>query len=265
MEVDLKAAAAEFVAMTLFVFIGCGSVVGAQEGVSPVPATRHDIAMAFGMGILVLAYAVAPFSGGQINCAVTLGLVILGECTPAQGLANFLAQMIGSVFGATLVYSISHHLYNRADYTGYPTASDFTLGANSVNTVDLASGTDHPAFGIGNAFIVEFMGTFLLMFVVCTTALYKKNAAGNNGCIAIGFAVYLAHVVCIPISGCGINPTRSFGPSLIANSWDDHWIYWIAPLLGSSCAAALYKFVFQNYSPEINVEAIPTTAVVHVK
>lgn len=96
--VDLKAATAELLAMTLFVVIGCGTACG--NGTTG--AYRLTVALAFGMAILVLAYSVGHHSGGQINCAVTLSLVLGGQVPWYQGLANLLAQLLGSLLGATL-------------------------------------------------------------------------------------------------------------------------------------------------------------------
>mmetsp|Transcript_14310 Transcript_14310/g.48935 ORF Transcript_14310/g.48935 Transcript_14310/m.48935 type:complete len:206 (+) Transcript_14310:271-888(+) len=135
------------------------------------------VASAFGMGILVLAYATGHHSGGQINCAVTLSLVLGGQVPWFQGLANFIAQMLGSVLGAIILTWI------------FPCEMDMTnsLGTNVVN----------PAFGYGAAFSGEVAMTFLLCYVVWETAVTAR--CGQAACIPIGFAVFLAHVVLLPI------------------------------------------------------------------
>ena len=185
------------------------------------------VALAFGMAIMVLAYSTGHVSGGQINCAVTLALCLAGELPWNQGFANFGGQMLGSVAGAALLLAGSSGGPNR----------DFTrsLGSNVVN----------PRYSDGNAFVNEALMTFLLVYVIFETAVHNKAGAGNNAPLAIGFAVFLAHLVCIPVTGCSINPTRSFGPALVATMngadglWDDMWIFWLAPLLGASLAAGL--------------------------
>merc|ERR1712084_121807 len=106
------------------------------------------------------------------------------------------------------------------------------------------------------AFIGEVLGTFFLMFTVLQTAVSEKSK-GNRmmAAVAIGFCVYLAHSILIPIDGCSINPTRSFGPAaiqsiryaddqnVISKIWHHMWIFWVAPLLGSALAVGLYKLM----------------------
>lgn len=187
-----QAAAAELIAMTLFVIIGCGSACA--NGASN-PSNRLQVALAFGMGILVLAYSVGHHSGGQINCAVTLSLVLGGQVPWYQGLVNLIAQLIGSLLGAGLLCAV------------FPCEVDETktVGTNIIDT----------RWGVGNVLVGEFLGTFLLCFVVWETAVSPVASCGKNACIAIGFAVFLAHVILLPVDGCSINPTRSFGPAIV--------------------------------------------------
>eukprot|EP00934_Nitzschia_sp_Nitz4_P002410 Nitzschia sp. Nitz4//scaffold317_size20466//13895//14484//NITZ4_008665-RA/size20466-snap-gene-0.0-mRNA-1//1//CDS//3329547542//2405//frame0 len=144
---------------------------------------------------------------------------------------------------------------------GYQTtAPPFLLGSNAV-TEDLP---------LGSAFMIEFMGTFLLVWTVCMTAVNKASIASNIAPIAIGWAVLLAHLVCIPYTGCGINPARSFGPHFVVIlagekvGVDGWWVYYTAPFVGvvfltfpagslsmrihdtnsGGVAALLYKLIF---------------------
>ena len=98
------------------------------------------------------------------------------------------------------------------------------------------------------------MGTLLLVYVVLETAVNTKAVTtdgetmvrGNKQNLApipIGLAVFMAHVICIPITGCSINPTRSFGPALVSGNWDDHWIWWVGPLTGATLASLLWGAV----------------------
>ena len=103
---------------------------------------------------------------------------------------------------------------------------------------------------VGNAFLAELMGTALLVYTVLETAVNAKSATTEGKApspatsrpsrLPIGLAVFIAHVVLIPITGCSINPTRSFGPSVVANSWANHWIWWIGPLSGSLLASLVW-------------------------
>mmetsp|Transcript_20256 Transcript_20256/g.31289 ORF Transcript_20256/g.31289 Transcript_20256/m.31289 type:complete len:286 (-) Transcript_20256:238-1095(-) len=248
-KINIKAAVAECVAMAFFVYLGCGSAAlnDPNQRISSISGTGTDeiidgnganiarpswvqlVALQFGLSITVLAYATAHISGGQINCAITFALVLAKELSVVQGIANFAAQMVGSVLGASLLLGVTEN--DKEVNFG----TDFTnsLGANTLN----------PRFAWGNAFLAELLMTALLTWVVFETAVNKKGVAGNCAPIAIGLAVFVAHVVNIPITGCSINPTRSFGPAVVASLngaddlWDDHWIFWVAPLMGSALAA----------------------------
>lgn len=243
--VDMRAVAAEFVAMILFVVIGCGIACsnGASDG-----ATRLVVAFGFGMGILVLAYSIGDHSGGHINCAVTFSLVLGGKVPWQQGIANVLAQCVGSILGACILCLI------------FPCEGDMTqtLGTNIVN---------RELYGQGYALAGEIVMTMLLCFVVYETAVSKMSTVGQNACIAIGFAVFLAHLLLLPIDGCSINPTRSLGPAIVGKirgcnkeasdkGLEDLWVMWLGPLIGAALAAALQKpFLWQRVTPETIVQA----------
>lgn len=228
--------------MTLFVYFGCGAAASnvKKDAMGEWdPASVHIIAMQFGLGIVVLAYATAHSSGAHINCAVTWALFLVGKCNWRRALAYLAAQMLGSVLGAGLLYGTTNNGdVNLLDRSG-------ALGAN---------GLQNDVVTLGQAFLVETMGTFLLVFVVLETAICgqavttdgDKMVGGNKqnlAPLAIGFAVFMAHVVCIPITGCSINPTRSFGPALVADAWDDHWLWWIGPLTGATMGALFWRVI----------------------
>lgn len=129
----------------------------------------------------------------------------------------------------------------------------FGLGANGLN----------PHLNQGNGFVLEFMATLVLCMTVVMTAVHKKSLAQgipHVAPMAIGFAVFLAHIVLVPLTGCGINPARTFGPALmnsIAGSkvWDDsYWIYFVGPFCASMAAAAFYKMIFAEDAADENDE-----------
>jgi MIP family channel proteins len=209
-----------------------------------------QVSLAFGLAISTLAYAIGHYSGGQINCAVTLGLCIHGSCSWAQGALNFLGQMCGSVFGALILYVI---FGQDNDKTG-------GLGSNGVN--------EAKGYTKSGAFLGEWVMTFLLVFVVLETATNPATKANIvNAPIAIGFAVFLAHCMLIPMTGCSINPTRSFGPILVRwmlykpeqklveddgnaappkeekSILADQWIFWVGPLLGAALAPGIMSIL----------------------
>lgn len=227
--IDAMAVVAEFITMALFVFIACGSACGngASDG-----ASRFLVAMCFGMSILVLAYSVAHHSGGHINCAVTLALVIARITPWHHGLAFTIAQMLGSMLGAALLAIV----YDcNEDQTG-------SLGSNIVSD----------EFNYGQVFLAEAFCTFMLVFAIFENAVTSQSSSGKNACLVIGFAVFIAHTILLPIDGCSINPTRSFGPAIVSalracdgedstRGLRELWIMWVAPLFGAAVAAIVYK------------------------
>merc|ERR1711934_885419 len=199
--------------------------------------TIFKIALAFGMGIVVLVYSIGEKTGGRLNCAVTTALMVAGKCAPLDGIVIIIFQLLGSFVGAALIAAT---IPEGKDNTG-------CFGTNSVQS----------GFSDGNAFCGEFFFTFLLLFVVFHTAVHEKykNGTTNAAPIAIGMAVFCAHCVLIPITGCSINPTRSFGPAILASIrdnnctgnekqewWNDIWIFIVAPELAAIFAGLLYKF-----------------------
>ena len=168
------------------------------------------MSLTFGLTITVLAYTIGGRSGGHINGAVTLGLFAAKQIKAPNGsseykdaapqaIANIVAQLLGSTIGSAALSTI---VDQKADLTG-------GLGTNGVSD----------NYTQGEAFFGEIIMTFVLMYVVLETACNPKNA-GNIvlAPVAIGFAVYLGHVVLIPIDGYSINPTRSFGPAVVASA-----------------------------------------------
>lgn len=234
-QVSVSAVFAEYVAMTLFVVIGCGSAmaIAKEEG----SAWVMQVAFTFGFAITVLAYSIGHYSGGHINCAVTFGLVLTGNCGILQGILNVVAQMMGSVTGAGILRAI------------FPENMDKTGG--------LATNSVSEGYSKMNACAGEIMMTFLLMFTVLETAANPLSVLNRSlACVAIGLAVFLAHSVLIPIDGCSINPTRSFGPALVAkftykekevDSFGDMWVFWIGPMVGAAAAAVVSMVVRYMY------------------
>lgn len=143
--------------------------------------------------------------------AVTLCLTLVGECSPIRCAAYCVAQFTGAIFGSLLVWACTSNMsYGRETdeidrVVGNP---PFDLGANGLNKT----------LNDGNGFILEFMGTLVLCIVVLSTVLHPESLAQGKPALAplaIGFAVFLAHVVLIPLTGCGINPARTFGPAVV--------------------------------------------------
>jgi MIP family channel proteins len=190
-------------------------------------------ALAFGLAITVLAYATAHLSGGQLNPAVSLGLALVKAISPMQMVVNIIAQIVGAILGAAFL-----------DAT-IPDGSEGALGSNQIS----------PGVGYGNALAGEIIMTAVLVAVVLETAVNKRNEiARSQAPLAIGFAVFCAHAVLLPIDGCSINPARSLGPAIVSGTWPGtFWVFIVGPFLGALAAVPAHLFFrskFEETDPD---------------
>lgn len=251
---EIRAGFAEFIALALFVFVGCGAAVSSQVGQAKNEAGQGpamdgflvSVALAFGIGISVLAYGIGHISGGHINPAVTFGFFILGKIKFPVLLLYWFFQTTGAILGAVILWGCTVPPTDQWS-SGSPLNPSifgnpaYTLGSNSLNE----------NLNLGSGFFIEFMGTFLLVWTVMMSAAHPGSGAGNAAPIAIGWSVFLAHIVLIPWTGCGINPARSFGPHLIMictgemkvgiRGW---WIFYTAPFVGAAFATLIAKYIY---------------------
>ena len=213
-----QACFAEFLATAIFVYIGCGSVLAYNVTAGSIVG----IALAFGLGISTLAFSIGHISGGHINPMVTIALLIMGEIKVVNSVFYILSQLLGSMVGA-----------------------GFLLLSTSVDQLTNATNGVSEQTTLGGAFAMEAVLSFLLVFVILQTAVHPQAGAavGNNAPLAIGFAVFLAHIVAIPFTGTSINPARSFGPAIVTGHLDELWLFVVAPVVGGSFAALVGKFI----------------------
>jgi MIP family channel proteins len=237
-----RALFAEFFATAVFVYMGCGSAVSTGSWLSASNTATTDvarllpIACAFGWSIMILAYSVAHLSGAHINPAVTLAFLVLKKISPMKAGAYMLVQLIGAIMGSLFLWASCNHISTYWPAAGTP---PYSLGANGLS----------PHLSAGNGFVFEMCGTFLLVFVVLLSAMDKRAITKNLAPFAIGTAVLVAHIILVPQTGCGINPARTMGPAIVNsfagnNTWDNGWIYYIGPIVGSLLAAGVAHFLF---------------------
>ena len=205
---------AEAFATFALVFAGCGAIVANAErgGVG-----SNGIAVAFGLVIMVMIYAVGHVSGAHINPAVTIAFAASRHFPAREAFAYVPAQLVGAIGGAALL---------RVTWSGTPAA----LGA----TV--------PTVGSAAAFTYELVLTAFLMFVIMAVAT-DTRAVGAAAAIAIGGTVALDALFGGPVTGASMNPARSLGPALVAAEWTDLWIYLTAPLAGALVGAGVYQAI----------------------
>jgi len=227
MDATWRAALAEFIATLLFIFLGAGTVVVTgglmKEGLTS--ARLVAIALAHGFAIALLVAATAKLSGGHINPAVTFGALVTGKISLPTAIWYVVAQLVGAVIGAGFLAQV------------IPAAAQGNLGAHG-----LGSGVS-----AGGGLLAEIVLTFALVFVVFATAMDPKGL-GHLAPAAIGLTVLVDHLIGVPVTGASMNPARSFGPALMAGAWDNHWIYWLGPLIGGTLAAVVYEFLFLRRS-----------------
>ncbi len=194
-------------------------------------------ALAFGLAITVMAFATAHISGGQLNPAVTFALACVGSLPIGQAIANTISQIIGAILGSALL-----------DAT-IPDGNEGSLGSNFIN----------PGVGFGNALCGEIVMTAILVATVLETAVSKENAISKAFApIAIGFAVFCAHAVLLPIDGCSINPARSLGPAIVSGTWPgSFWVFIVGPYLGALAALPFYWFFQSNFEKEVAASLDP--------
>ncbi|KAK6171368.1 hypothetical protein SNE40_019573 [Patella caerulea] len=225
---------AELVAVTLFVFVGTMAVFTVLT--TPPPANPAvAVALAHGLTIAILVAVTAPISGGHINPAVTLAMVISREMKPVLAAGYFTCQIIGALLGATFTRSV----LGDAKYSQYGGGAH-TLGAGI-----------EPGQGI----LCEILLTTVLILVILHVAVDPKTQ-NPLAPLAIGFAVTVDILAGINVTGASMNPARSFGPAVVISVfnksiWDYHYIYWVGPFLGSFLAAFIYKFVTADKSKRL--------------
>ncbi|QNG37138.1 hypothetical protein F1C76_11530 [Geodermatophilaceae bacterium NBWT11] len=227
---------AEFLGTALLVIGGVGTAVAAPD------TGTVGIALAFGLSLLVLAYTIGPVSGCHVNPAVTLGALVAGRIAPAAAGVYVLAQLLGGLAGAGVVFGI-----RSADPT-------FRLSVDGLGTNGWGEASTG-GYGIGAALIVEFVLTLLLVLTVLTATARTTNAAVAG--LPIGFALVVAHLVAVPIDGTSVNPARSLGPALISGgtALSQVWLFLLVPLVGALAAALLYKVLWPAGSEQAGDDA----------
>lgn len=218
--------AAEFIGTFWLTFGGCGSAVlaAAFPGVG---IGLLGVSMAFGLTVVTGAYALGPISGGHFNPAVSVGLVVGKRFEAAALPGYFVSQVLGAIAAAAVLYLI---VSGKADFAGVGGFASNGYGANSPGHFSLLA-----------VLVCEVVMTAIFLIVILGAT--AKRAAGGFGGLAIGLCLALIHLVSIPVSNTSVNPARSTGPALFAQTGaiGDLWLFWLAPLAGAVLGATIYK------------------------
>ena len=219
MDMDMRKLAAEAIGTFWLTFGGCGSAVLASA-FPQVGIGLLGVSLAFGLTVLTMAYSIGHISGCHLNPAVTVGLAAGGRFPSNQVVPYIVAQVIGAVIGAAVLYLIA------SGKAGFSLAGGFA--ANGYG--------DHSPgkYGLGACLIAEVVLTMMFLFIIMGST-HGKAPAGFAP-IAIGLGLTLIHLISIPVTNTSVNPARSTGPALFVGDWAlaQLWLFWIAPLIGGA-------------------------------
>nr|WP_028025258.1 aquaporin Z [Enterovibrio calviensis] len=227
----LKKLTAEFIGTFWLVLGGCGSAVFAAA-FPELGIGFLGVALAFGLTVVTMAYAIGHISGCHLNPAVSVGLWAGGRFPTSDLLPYIVAQVLGAILGAFTVYIIA------SGQPGFDLAGGLAsngYGEHSPGGYDMLSG-----------FLTEVVMTFMFLIVIMG-ATHKLASPGFAG-LAIGLSLTLIHLISIPITNTSVNPARSTGPALIVGDWaiEQLWMFWVAPLIGAFIAGVTYRWLSPN-------------------
>jgi len=228
----MKKFIAEFIGTFWLVLGGCGSAVLAaaypELGIGFV-----GVALAFGLTVVTMAYAIGHISGCHLNPAVSIGLAVGGRFAPKELLPYIIAQVLGGIAGAGILYLIASG------------KAEFEIGGFAANGYDKHS---PGGYNMVSALVTEITMTFMFLIIILG-ATHPKAPKGFAG-LAIGLGLVLIHLISIPVTNTSVNPARSTSQALFVGDWAlaQLWLFWIAPIVGAILAGVVYKFI----SPEQN-------------
>jgi aquaporin Z len=226
-----KRAFAEFFGTFWLVFGGCGAALFAAA-FPGLGIGFTGVALAFGLTVLTMVYALGYISGGHFNPAISFGLVV-GKRFPASDLIPYvIAQVVGGIAAAGVLYVIA------SGKDGFDVHAGF-----ASNGYGLHSPGGYSAL---SAFVAEVVLTafFLIVIMGSTDSRAPKGFAG----LAIGLCLTLIHLICIPVTNTSVNPARSTGPAIFAGGWalQQLWMFWVAPLIGGALGGGIYRGLFSE-------------------
>ena len=223
-----KRAAAELLGTFWLVLGGCGSAVlaAAFPGVG---IGLLGVSFAFGLTVLTMAYTIGHISGCHLNPAVSIGLVAGGRFKAADLPAYIIAQVIGAVAAAAVLYFIA------SGKAGFSLAGGLASNGYEAHSPG--------GYSLAAAFVAEVVLTaFFLLIIMGST---DKRAPAGFAPIAIGLTLTLIHLISIPVTNTSVNPARSTGPALIVGDWalSQLWLFWVAPIIGAVIGGVLYRWL----------------------
>lgn len=211
---------------------GCGAAVLAA-GFPGMGIGFVGVALAFGLTVLTMAYAIGPISGCHLNPAVTFGLWANGRFEGKNVMPYIAAQCIGAVLGAGVLYLIAT---GQAGFNADAGFASNGFGEHSPG-----------GFSLRSAVLCELVMTFMFMMVILGAT--DRRAPAGFAPIAIGLCLTLIHLISIPVTNTSVNPARSLGPAVFGPDWamGQLWLFWLVPIAGAVLAGVVYKKVFSDH------------------
>jgi aquaporin Z len=223
-----KRLAAEFIGTFWLVLGGCGSAVlaAAFPGLG---IGFAGVALAFGLTLLTMAFAIGHISGCHINPAVSVGLVVGGRFPAKELIPYIIAQLLGAILAAAVLYVIAS---GRA---GFDVSAGFAANGYGQHSPG--------GYALGSCLVSELVMTFIFLLVILGAT--DERAPKGFAPIAIGLCLTLIHLVSIPVTNTSVNPARSTGPALFVGGWAlaQLWLFWVAPIVGASLAGLAYRWL----------------------
>lgn len=206
----------------VLVLMGCGTAVSLNCGVDT--ASVVGTAMAFGLAVVAMAYAIGGISGCHINPAITLGCLLTGRISGKDAGMYMVFQVIGALIGSAVLY--------------------LCTSASGDAIVGTGANACQAGVSVAGALVAEIVFTAVFVLVVLGTT-DSKHGAGNFAGLAIGLSLILVHLVCIRYTGTSVNPARSIGPALFAGgeALSQLWIFIVGPFVGALLSAGIWKMI----------------------
>lgn len=227
-----KKLSAEFFGTFWLVFGGCGSAVLAA-GFPELGIGFAGVALAFGLTVLTMAYAVGHISGGHFNPAVTLGLWAGGRFSAKEVVPYIIAQVIGGIVGAAILYVIAS---GKAGFDA--TASGFASNGFGEHSPG--------GFSLQAAIVAEIVLTAFFLIVI--HGVTDKRAPAGFAPLAIGLALTLIHLISIPVTNTSVNPARSTAVAIFQGTWalQQLWVFWVMPIIGGIIGGLIYRHLLEK-------------------
>lgn len=208
---------AEILGTFLLVIIGCASCITWIENTPP---TVVHIAFTFGLAVASLAQVLGPISGCHVNPAVSLGLMVSGNCSFLKTISYVVCQCCGAIAGSAVLKLIIPK----------------TPAAGGLGATMLGHGVS-----VSQGIVMEVIITFLLVLVVHAVTDAKRSDTRGWAPLAIGLTIVVAHMAAVPITGSSMNPARTLGPAVVEDMYQNVWVYWVGPLIGGCLAGGMYR------------------------